>query len=134
MGMGTTAHPYPCCCACVPTRPPLFMLSCPSSCCHVRRPFPHMGHQRGILVMPYGVVDEPFCVMGGGGGAGERGTVRDTVVVGVRKGERTMMWQRPYLAFCSVFRARQLPELKKMPCFGLIGPISVLISMIQISI
>ena len=84
--------------------------------------------------MLYSVVEEPFYVVGGGGGAGGQGTARDMVVVGVRKGGRTMMWQSPYLAFRSTFRARQLPKLKKMLCFGLIRPISVSISMIQISI
>ena len=53
---------------------------------------------------------------------------------GCGEGERTMMWQHPYLAFYGAFRAWQLPKLEKMPCFGLVRPISALILMIQISI
>jgi len=84
MGMGTTAHPHPrrChACASIPTRPPPFALSRPGLMRRVRRPFPHIGRRRGVLVPPCGVVDVPFGVVGGGRGAGGRGTTRDVVVV-----------------------------------------------------
>ena len=84
MGMGRRAHPHPrrChACASIPTRPPPFALSRPGLMRRVRRPFPHIGRRRGVLVPPCGVVDVPFGVVGGGRGAGGRGTTRDVVVV-----------------------------------------------------
>jgi len=92
--MGTTTHPHPCRCrARAFSSPPglPFVLSCPG----IGLSFP------GPLSPPCSVVDVPFGVVGGGIGAGGRGTARDVVVVkgsGWCNEGRTMMWQCPYLA------------------------------------
>jgi len=134
MGIGTLAHLHPrhChTCASIATRPPPFMLSCPGLVPSCPASF------RSVLVPPCSVMDVPFGVVGGGRGAGSRGSARVVVVVkgsGWCEEGRMMMWQHPHLAIHSAFWARQLPKLKKMRCLRLIGPISVSISMIQISI
>ncbi len=127
MGMGTMAHlhSHHChTCACIPTQPPPFTLSHPELVPSCLASFPshyQISHWRGILVTPCGVVDVPFdIVMVKGSGWCKEG--------------RTIMWQYPHLAVCGTFRAWQSPKSKKMQCFGLIRPISVSISMIQISI